>query len=260
MVVVCAPVPGYAGYIYQQKYSYSNVHYTGPQRGGLCQAINEIGGICALAAKVHAWNHFGFRFDQETGAASAYERAFEALALATREDAKRLNTRSWSEVLYTMLGKKWKGESYILGFKPSSAVEYDIGFNMKVGRLLPVKAWPNECWDSLESILGKTHSISTQKHLDDLEGYMNWINSCRMIVTNDSLGLFLAIAMNKKVLGLFGPTSATEHPPHENLRIITPPIRDCMPCYKSKCEVGEPCMAEITPQMAAEAIRNWGLD
>jgi heptosyltransferase-2 len=49
-----------------------------------------------------------------------------------------------------------------------------------------------------------------------IEDYIEWINSCKIIVSNDSLGIHLAMAMNKKIVGLFGPTPAKEMPPYKN--------------------------------------------
>ena len=43
-----------------------------------------------------------------------------------------------------------------------------------------------------------------------VENYINWINSCGTIVTNDSLGLHIALALKKKVIILFGDTNADE--------------------------------------------------
>lgn len=39
---------------------------------------------------------------------------------------------------------------------------------------------------------------------------MKWISSCDYIVTHDSLGLHLALAMKKPFIALFGPTSSHE--------------------------------------------------
>ena len=62
------------------------------------------------------------------------------------------------------------------------------------------------------------------QHLDDLHGYMDWINTCRVLITNDSLGLYLGIALGKKVIALFGPTpSDTWKPPSEQVRVLQSP-------------------------------------
>ena len=215
-------------------------------------------GICALAARVEAWSRYGFRLDEESGRAEAYDRAYEALAVATREDAKKLNNRPWAELLFEMLGAKWRGESYIQGYRPKTGTQYDIGFNTHVGALLPVKAWPPGHWTELERLLQGRRMVTWQQNLNDLHGYMDWINTCRLLVTNDSLGMFLGVALGKKVLGLFGPTSATEQSPHPNLRTLTPPLdRECMPCCLPTCALQDPCINYITPRMVLDAIEEW---
>jgi heptosyltransferase-2 len=220
--------------------------------------LEKVPGLCALAGRIEAWSHFGFRFDRESGRAEAYELAYEALAMATRENIKKLNNKPWVEVLYSMLGAVWSGESFVLGYQPKSAPCYDLGFNMHVGHLLPLKAWPGKCWEELAGLMGDRYSVTYQQSLDDLYGYMDWINSCRILITSDTLGLYLGIAMGKKVLGLFGPTSGREQSPHPNLRLIYPSIeRDCLPCFQKQCDYQDPCMGYITPEQVLTAIEEW---
>jgi len=223
--------------------------------------LEKVPGICALVNRISAWSHFGFRFDQETGRAEAYEMAHEALAVATHDDVKKLNEKCWMEVLFEMLGAKWQGENFILGYRPKSTPQFDLGFNTHVGRLMPVKAWPKGHWQELESMADGAYSITHQQHLNNLTGYMEWINSCRMLITSDSLGLYLGVALGKKVLGLFGPSSDKEQSPHPNLRIIKPPLdRECIPCLRKECDHPDPCMTAITPAQVLAAIREWGMD
>lgn len=220
--------------------------------------LEKVPGVCALVDRVRAWSHYGFRFDSETGVPQAYERSYEALAIATREDFKKLNDRPWLEVLFEMLGAEWNGEHYILGYRPSSETVHDVGFNHNVGTLMPVKAWPMENWKVLEERLKGKASVSWQQHLDDLEGYMEWIQSCRLLVTNDSLGIFVGLALGKKVLALFGPTSPKEHSPHPLLRCIQSPADlPCMPCCQDVCAHNDPCMKYILPETVEQAALEW---
>lgn len=222
--------------------------------------LEKVPGICALAGRIEAWSHFGFRYDQETGQAEAYELAHEALAVATREDVKKLNDKCWAEVLFDMLGAKWQGESFILGYKPKSVPGYDLGFNTHVGPLMPVKTWPEEHWQELAKLVEGTFTVTYQQHLHNLTGYMDWINSCRLLITSDSLGFYLGVAMGKRVLGVFGPTSDRDQSPHPNLKIIKPPLdRECMPCMKKECEHNDPCMRYISPARVLAVIREWGV-
>lgn len=222
--------------------------------------FEKVPGICALASKISAWSHFGFRFDQETGRAEAYELAFEALAVATRENIKKLNNKPWVELVFEMLGAKWQGESFILGYTPKTAPEFDLGFNTHVGHLLPLKAWRMERWDELAALAQDRYTFTYQQSLDNLYGYMDWINRCRLLITSDTLGLYLGIALGKKVLALMGPTSGREQSPHPNLRLIYPDTdRDCLPCFQKTCDYDVPCMDYISPARVLAAIDEWGI-
>jgi heptosyltransferase II len=221
--------------------------------------LEKVPGVCALVNRINAWSKYGFRFDEETGMAQAFEHAHEALALATIEDVKRLNNKPWLEILFEVLGARWKGESSVLGYKPKSPARYDLGFNAHVGKLVPHKAWPTEYWDQLEKLLGGRFTCTRQQHLNDLRGYMEWINSCRMLITNDSLGMYLGLALGKKVLALFGPTPSSDQAPNENLRIVlSPTAPKSLPGFSDEVP-DDSCMRALTPQHVLKAVVEWGV-
>jgi heptosyltransferase II len=95
--------------------------------------LEKIPGICALADEIDAWKKFGFRFDPNTGFAQAYDKAFEVLAVGSDSKSKKKNKRTSSELLFEMVGAKWSGEEYLLGYNPRNKEKYDIAFNTKVG-------------------------------------------------------------------------------------------------------------------------------
>ena len=69
--------------------------------------------------------------------------------------------------------------------------KYDIGFNHLVGNKWPLKGWPMESWKRLEKLIGSRYSVSWQQGQDDMQEYFNWINSCRVLITNDSFGMHM---------------------------------------------------------------------
>ncbi|MBU0897190.1 MAG: glycosyltransferase family 9 protein, partial [Candidatus Omnitrophica bacterium] len=77
--------------------------------------LEKVPGICALADSVNAWRRFGFRFDEYKGAAQSYDGAEKVLSLSLDLDVKRSSKKYWQEALAQMIGRKWKGEEYILG-------------------------------------------------------------------------------------------------------------------------------------------------
>lgn len=224
--------------------------------------LEKVPGICALVNNIQAWKKYGFRFDSETGTADAYNHAFDALIVAADPKVKRSNLKFTQQLLFAIVGQEWRGEEYVLGYKPRTEETYDISFNVKVGSKWPNKAWPREKWDSLEKIiLSKGFSVTRQDQQDpklfkDLRGYMDWINRARLMITNDSLGMHLALALRKKVIALFGPTSEKEIYFYGRGKAIVPEGNyPCLPCFNSTCEKEESCMERISPERVYSEIK-----
>ena len=217
--------------------------------------LEKVAGICAFADSLNAWRRYGFRFDPEAGEAKAYDGSQHVLELCMNEKEKLSNKKYWEDFLFEMVGSKWQGEIPIIGYKPSSKVEFDIGFNFNVGDKWPVKAWPLEYWKELERLIGSKYTISWQQGLKSIEEYIEWINSCRLIVTNDSLGLHIAHALDKKIVALFGPTLSSEVYVKNGVKLLPEEEYDCMPCMSTSCSKEKPCMYEISPANGLEERR-----
>jgi heptosyltransferase-2 len=213
-------------------------------------------GICALVDKIPAWRRYGFRFDPRSGTAVAHDHAEEAHSVASDQDVKRRQTKSWSALLYGILGVPYDGQPYVLGYRPRTTEDVDVGLNHKVGVKFPLKAWPIERWSALAERLAPHCSVAWQEGEHDLEGYVDWINRCRVLVTNDSLGLHLGLALGKPIVALIGPTSASEIPDAPNLVKLGPEVDwDCVPCLETRCPRPVPCMEHIAVDRVAGAVR-----
>jgi len=227
--------------------------------------LEKVPGICALADKIRARrNRYGFTFNSQIGEAEALDHAYDVLSVAFDTENKKNNKKTFQELLFEMIGEKFEGEESILGYQPNSRENiYDIGFNIKVGSKWPSKAWPIQNWEKLGELLKNEFSISRQdqqgeKVLTNLYSYIDWINSCKLLVTNDSLGIHIALALKKKVLVLFGPTSPNEIYFYGRGKAILPETtHSCMPCFKPECFNKENyCMELITPEKVAQEIKN----
>lgn len=217
--------------------------------------LEKIPGVAALADMIDAWTRYGFRFESINGNYHAYEKGINFIHYIENKKANKKND-CWQKILIEMLGVEWRGQEYILGYKPSTEEAYDIGFNFEVGSKWPVKAFPMEKWRVLEQeLLDLGFSISWQDGKDNLYRYMDWLNSCRLIVSNDSLGLHLAFALKKKVVGLFGPTGPEEVFFYGDSRYIASRV-DCpvKPCYSSRCINGIECMGAIKVEQVVRAV------
>ena len=211
-------------------------------------------GICAVSDRIPARKRYGFRLDSLTHSAVAYDYSDEALSFTTNLEAKRSKVKSWSDVLYEMLEHKYDGQPYLLGYHPKSEVCYDVGLNHLTGIKFPLKRWPEAHWNNLYDQLTPQFSVCWQQGDKDIADYIEWIAKCRVLVTNDSLGLHIALALGKPVVALFGPTISTEVD-GENLIKLTPPLDwDCIPCMDSLCPKAEPCIAHISVEDVQNAI------
>lgn len=226
--------------------------------------LEKIPGICALADKINAWRRFGFRFDPKKGEAEAYDKAFDILYVGSDFHAKKENQRYLQEFLFEMVGSKWNGEEYVLGYRPKSQEVFDVGLNTTIGDKWPTKAWPKESWDKIEELLIKNGFKVTRQDkqnpeiLANLYSYMDWINSSKLIISTDSLGMHLGMAFKKKVFGLFGPTPDKEIYFYGRGKSITPEEKfECLPCCKGKCNNSEFCMNNITPERVFDEIINF---
>lgn len=212
-------------------------------------------GICAVSDRIPAWRRYGFRLDPQSHTAVSYDHADEALSFTTDPDAKRSKEKSWSHILYEMLGHRYEGQPYVLGYKPSAESIHDIGLNHMIGAKFPLKRWPETHWQQLHADLAPDYKVCWQEGTNDIEDYIEWIASCRLLVTNDSLGLHIAQGLGKPVVALFGPTISSEVDGPDLTRIIPPLSWECIPCVKSYCIQETPCMQHIPPKLVSDAIR-----
>lgn len=216
--------------------------------------LEKVPGICAFSDKIVAWRRYGFRFDPETGAASPYDGAQKVIDISSDKNTKKESKKYWEEIVFEMIGLRWQDERLILGYEPRGEVLHDIGFNHAVGEKWPNKAWPQEYWKELEGMLAGKYTVSWQKGLKHIEEYIEWISSCRMLVTNDSLGLHIAEALGKDIIALFGPTLESEVFVRTGVKLLPESDYDCIPCLDSTCFQKELCMNMISPERVRETV------
>lgn len=209
--------------------------------------LEKVPGICALTDMIDAWVKYGFRFDSINGIYHGYEKGLDFISYIEEKVRTKTSSGYWQQILIEMIGVKWKQQEYIIGYKPETEEVFDVGLNYRVGSKWPTKEFPMEMWTIVEKRLQDlNYSVSWQKGLSNLYEYIDWINSCRLIISNDSLGLHLAFALKKKAIGLFGSTSSDEvffYGDSKYLRSRQSCIH--MPCYMAKCITGLNCMSNI---------------
>jgi len=83
--------------------------------------------------------------------------------------------------------------------------------------------------------------------------YAAIMNLCDLIVTMDTLSLHLGLALGKKVVALFGPTSAVEIEMYGRGLKIEPEV-ECQCYYRRSCTAQHHCMETISPGKVYTAV------
>ncbi len=207
-------------------------------------------GICASLNRINATRKFGFYYNDAIHGIAAYQDSTQYL-LTGQENHKEIGKNAL-EILYDTVGERWTSQGLVLK-APTAKIKYDFGFNYNVGTKWPTKAWPMAYWKELETILSAQHTaISWQQGHADLSEYIEWINSCRIVVTSDSLGQAIGQALGKRVITLYGPTNYVRMQGVPHVTVIASTL-DCphMPCFLPHCKHNQFCMDYIAPKDVA---------
>ncbi len=93
--------------------------------------------------------------------------------------------------------------------------------------------------------------------MESIHEYVDWVNSCRLIVTADTLGLHLGLTLKKRIVALFGPTSYSEIYFYKCGAFLLPEAPfDCIPCLKPYCNKKKQCMEYIYPERVKDKIED----
>ncbi len=154
--------------------------------------------------------------------------------------------------------------------------QINIGFNTGCADVIPAKKWTVEYHRELIQdlrlkgfqnlvLLGgpedtlrnsqiaeglNVESSPTQQGLRD--GLIS-INACDLIITGDSLGMHMSIAMKKHVIAWFGPTCAHEIELYGR-GVALKAEMGCSPCWKRTCEKNVMCYDQIGIEKVIAAV------
>jgi len=105
----------------------------------------------------------------------------------------------------------------------------------------------------IEHLIKERHDFLIDTGLNSIRNFAALISICNILVTGDTLALHIAVALKKKVVVLFGPTSANEIELYgRGIKIVSP--LDCICCYLPDCNRKPNCMEVIKPETVFEAI------
>lgn len=89
---------------------------------------------------------------------------------------------------------------------------------------------------------------------NSLKQFQALLAKCDAVVTGDSLGMHLALAEQRPVVALFGPTCPREIELYGRGEKILTRLQ-CAPCYRRECGRSPSCMAKISTQTVIDAVK-----
>jgi heptosyltransferase-2 len=151
-----------------------------------------------------------------------------------------------------------------------------IGINTGAGRRWPQKSWGIEQTIDLVKkvkkelgavslILGgiddraRNATITKETGMPDagvhsLREFAAVIGRCQVLLSSDSLAMHFGIALGKKMVVFFGPTSPAEIELY-GLGTKLSPKKDCLVCYKKQCDIKPNCMDDLSVADMFEAVK-----
>lgn len=170
------------------------------------------------------------------------------------DELKKLNTRSFQECLYEIFGSEFTGQEYLFGYAPLQVNTARVGIEMRADARWQWKRWVRYP-ELIEKLRADGLDVFTFKQREDLRDFIADVNSCSVVVTGDTLTLHIALALRKRVIAIFGPTSAPEIYDYQRLVKIVSPI-ECICCYLRTCDKKPNCMDLIPLEVVYSAVQD----
>ena len=203
------------------------------------------------------------------------------------------NKKTYPELIFEVAELDYQKDEYLLGLGPQDTAwaeklarriglkkgERIIGLNTGAGDVFANKAWTREGYIQLinrlkkephtrllllggpkekernSQILRQAGGAAIDPGCENTLGqFAALVNLCDLVVTGDTTALHIAIALQKKVVALFGPTCAQEIELYGRGKKIISSLR-CAPCYRRSCQVSPNCMQDIEVELVAAKIR-----
>ncbi len=246
-----------------------------------------------LAAIAQASEKIGFVLDPAGHVTATNAAAEEWLRLGVFDDLKRANTRTYQDVMCSILGLPAEDMRYVLELVPSeteaagrrlAGMGVDLsrpvlGVHTGGGGRWKLKQWNRDSfvaliprllheWNDLQILLfgGPLEKELNEQIVAEVGGsvfdtgchnslreFAALVDRCAVMVSGDSLAMHVALARGARAVVLFGPTS------HHEIELFglgekVVPDLDCLVCYKMDCDFVPNCMDSISVEQVAAAV------
>lgn len=247
-----------------------------------------------LATLARAKEKRGFVLDEEGRLQPLNDEAERWYRMGLNDTLKKQNQRTYQSILLGIAGVPASEHPIVWEISPAEAAfasafatqhglregELRIGLNTGAGGRWRWKKWTDEGHVELiraivaarprakillyggpeERERNKALAQIAPGHLVDtgtdntLRKFGALVSLCDVMVTGDTMALHLASALDKRIVALFGPTSAPEIELYGRGTKVLPEAMSCLGCYRSDCDVRPACMQRISVQQIMAAL------
>jgi heptosyltransferase-2 len=250
----------------------------------------------ALATAARALKKDGFILDPKGYVQPTNDAARIWLQMGVFDDLKRQGTQTYQDMMVAIIGLSGKPHRYGLhltdeerdrGRKHLEELGVDfsrpiIGLNTGAGRRWELKQWREDGYLELIGRLAQKYAAQfvllggpeeRERHRrligksaiplidagcdNPLRHFAAVVGACHLVITGDTLAMHLSLALGRRTIVLFGPTSAPEIELYDLGEKVVPQM-ECLSCYKPTCDFTPNCMDLISTDMVEAAVdRQW---
>ncbi len=246
----------------------------------------------AIATAARSSKKDGFLIDEQGCIQPTNDAARAWLDAGLFDDIKRQGQMTYQDRMAAILGLAGRKHHYVLelgsdeiecanqhlariGADPRRPV---IGLNIGAGGRWPLKQWREDGYAELIAQLHRREDVqflllggpSERERMERLKAssavrlldpgcdnsvrhFAALVAHCNVVVTGDTLAMHIALALKKRTVVLFGPTSAAEIELYGLGEKVVPDMT-CLSCYKTACNFVPNCMDLISTKMVESAV------
>jgi lipopolysaccharide heptosyltransferase III len=246
----------------------------------------------ALASAARSSRKDGFVLEERGYVQPTNDAARRWLEAGLFDDIKREGTATYQDRMAEILGLGGRQHHYVfeLGVEEREraarhleSIGLDlgrpiVGLNTGAGGRWPLKQWREDGYVSLVGRLAHRRDVQflllggpSEKERNDrlkarskvrlfdpgcnnaVRHFAALVDRCAVVVTGDTLAMHLSLALGRRTVVLFGPTSAPEIELYGLGEKVVPDMT-CLSCYKTSCDFVPNCMDLISTEMVERAV------
>ena len=241
----------------------------------------------AIAALANGEEKIGFILDKKGSVTATSDAAMEWLEMSAFDDVKIKNKKTYQQLMYNIIRLDSPVRRPTLNIRETDSAliksrfkinsdKITIGLNTGVGNKWPNKGWPLERWEELFLKLGnenlnllllggpeerEKNTYLSQKYNflvdtgcdNSILEFSAIVNKCDILVTADTFALHIGTALEKYIIAIFGPTSASEIELYgRGKKLIGDKKCECY--YQRACKEDQSCMSTVDADKVYQEI------